>query len=251
MCVVALALNTHPKWRLVLAANRDELHARPSAPLARWDGADSHIIAGRDLVSGGTWLGVSEVGRLAVVTNIRTDAPPDLAKSSRGDLVADFLRGHSQPALAALDQYNPFSLVTIGPEGATLSANRPTPMIEQLLDGIHGLSNGEIGKDWPRKDRLMQAFTDCLKSDENLAEALLDLLASESIDDSIFIRNEVYGTRCSSVVLMDDEGVGLVIERRFGPDGCETASAEITFAFKPEPAPTAPISPASSSATSG
>lgn len=235
MCVVALALNTHAKWRLVLAANRDELHTRPSAPLARWHGADSHIIAGRDLVSGGTWLGVSETGRLAVVTNIRTDAPPDLAKSSRGDLVADYLRGHSQPALAALDQYNPFSLVTIGPEGATLIANRPSPMIEQLPDGIHGLSNGEIGTDWPRKDRLMQAFTDCLNSDEDLVEALLDLLASESIDGSIFIRNEVYGTRCSSVVLVDYDWHGLVIERQFAADGLQERQAAISFRLLAKP----------------
>jgi uncharacterized protein with NRDE domain len=240
MCVVALALNAHRQWRLVLATNRDELHARPSAPLARWAGEDSHIIAGRDLVSGGTWLGVSESGRLAVVTNIRTGEPPDPAKASRGGLVADYLRGHSQPALAALDQYNPFSLITVGPDGATLSANRPTPIIAPLADGIHGLSNGAIGEQWPRKDRLMQAFTDCLTSGSDLAAALLDLLASESIDDSIFIRNAVYGTRCSTVVLVDAKGAGLVIEQRFGPDGRETDATEITFTFNPEPSPTAP-----------
>lgn len=235
MCVVALAIDAHPKWRIILAANRDELHARPSAPLARRHGAESHIIAGRDLVSGGTWLGVSETGRLAVVTNIRTDAPPDPTKASRGDLVADFLRGHSQPALAALDQYNPFSLVTIGPEGATLCANRPTSMVEPLPDGIHGLSNGAIGEDWPRKDRLMQAFTDCLNGDEDLAEALLDLLASESIDDSIFIRNEVYGTRCSSVVLVDYDWQGLVIERQFVADGLQQRQAAISFRLLAKP----------------
>jgi uncharacterized protein with NRDE domain len=229
MCVVALALNTHPKWRLVLAANRDELHARPSAPLARWDGGDSHIIAGRDLVSGGTWLGVSETARLAVVTNIRTGTLPDPEKLSRGALVADYLRGQSQPAVAVLDQYNPFSLLTIGPEGATLCANRPAPMITPLPDGIHGLSNGEIGEDWPRKDRLMQAFTDCLSSNDDLAEALLALLASESIDDSIFIRNGVYGTRCSSVVLVDYEGVGLILERRFAADGLRLGETEVSF----------------------
>jgi uncharacterized protein with NRDE domain len=240
MCVVALSLNTHSRWRLVLAANRDELHARPSAPLARWDGEDSQIIAGRDMVSGGTWLGVSKTGRLAVVTNIRTGELPDPAKASRGDLVADYLRGHSQPALAALDRYNPFSLITIGPDGATLAANRPAPIIAPLADGIHGLSNGAIGEQWPRKDRLMQAFTDCLTSERDLAAALLDLLASESIDDSIFIRNAVYGTRCSTVVLVDDQGAGVIIERRFGSDGRETDATEMNVTFKPEPSPTAP-----------
>ncbi len=233
MCVVALALNTHPKWRLVLAANRDELHTRPSAPLARWEGADSHIIAGRDLVSGGSWLGVSETGRLAVVTNIRADTPPDPVKTSRGDLVADYLRGHNGLNVGTLDGFNAFSLLTIGPEGATLCANRPIPMTELLPDGIHGLSNGAPHEDWPRKDRLMTAFADCLNSHNDLSAALLDLLASETIDDSIFIRNAVYGTRCSSVVLVDDKGVGSIKERRFGRDGFETASTKINFAFQP------------------
>jgi uncharacterized protein with NRDE domain len=232
VCVVALALNTHPKWRLVLAANRDELHARPSAPLARWDGADSHIIAGRDLVSGGSWLGVSETGRLAVVTNIRADTPPDPVKASRGDLVADYLRGDNSLDVGTLDGFNAFSLLTIGPEGATLSANRPTPMTEPLPDGIHGLSNGAPYEDWPRKDRLMAAFANCLNSHNNLPAALLDLLASESIDDSIFIRNAVYGTRCSTLVLVDTSSTGVILERRFSSDGCETTSTEISFAFQ-------------------
>jgi uncharacterized protein with NRDE domain len=107
MCVVAIALNAHPRWQLVLAGNRDEFHARPSAPLARWKGKDSHILGGRDLQSGGTWLGVSEQGRLAVVTNIRTGHPPDSEKASRGALVADFLSGKS--TFDDLDRYNPFT----------------------------------------------------------------------------------------------------------------------------------------------
>ncbi len=90
MCVVAVAIDAHPRWRLVVAGNRDEYHARASAPLARWDEV-SGIIAGRDLVSGGSWMGVSEAGRFAVVTNIRDADGPDPAKLSRGALVADWL----------------------------------------------------------------------------------------------------------------------------------------------------------------
>jgi uncharacterized protein with NRDE domain len=229
MCVVALAYDTHPKYRLILAANRDEFHERPSAPLARWDGADSHIIAGRDLQSGGTWLGVSEEGHVAVITNIRTGALPDQDKASRGDLVADYLRGTGQPALASLDHYNPFSLLTIGPEGAMLTANRPSPIVEPLPKGIHGLSNGEPNAIWPRKDRLMAAFTECMNSADSLTEALFTLLASESIDDSIFIRDDVYGTRCSSVVLVDYDGRGCIIERSFDHLGLESGTAQISF----------------------
>jgi uncharacterized protein with NRDE domain len=233
MCVVAIAFNAHPKYRLVLAANRDEFHERPSAPIARWSGADCHIIAGRDLQSGGTWLGVSEAGRVAVVTNIRTGVLPDTDKASRGAVVADYLRGAGQPALAVLDDYNPFSLLTIGPEGATLCANRPEPMMEPLAPGIHGLSNGEPHASWPRKERLMEAFADCIDTARDLPEALFALLATEdygdSIDDSIFIRDDVYGTRCSTVVLVGHDNKGIVIEQSYETNGI--AGGKLTVAF--------------------
>ena len=229
MCVVALALDAHPKWRIILAGNRDEFHARPSAPLERWEGEDSHIIAGRDLVSGGTWLGVSERGRMAVVTNIRTDTPPDPAKASRGDLVADYLRGKGTPALDALDRFNAFSLITIGPEGANLTANRPAPMTLPIPPGIHGLSNGLPNEAWPRKSRLMAAFSDVLSTANDLRDAILGLLASESIDDSIFIRDDIYGTRCSTVVLVDTDGAGLMIEQCFEPSGSKLSKSQMAF----------------------
>jgi uncharacterized protein with NRDE domain len=229
MCVVAVAFETHPKYRLILAANRDEFHERPSAPLARWDGTDAHIIAGRDLQSGGTWLGVSGQGRIAVVTNIRTGNLPDPDKASRGALVTDYLRDGSLAALDQLDRFNPVSLIAIGPEGATLIANRPQPMIKALTPGIHGLSNGEPHANWPRKDRLMQAFGECLSGNDDLPEALFALLASESIDDSIFIRDKVYGTRCSTVVLVGRDGASQIIERCFAPEGIARGTTALPF----------------------
>lgn len=231
MCVVALALDAHPEWRIILAGNRDEFHARPSAPLAHWEHADSHIIAGRDLVSGGTWLGVSEGGRLAVVTNIRTPSPPDPAKASRGDLVTGYLRGKNALALDTLDRFNAFSLITIGPDGATLTANRPSPMSIPILAGIHGLSNGLPHEGWPRKSRLLAAFSEVISTANDLPDAMMGLLASESIDDSIFIRSDIYGTRCSTLVLVDYNGAGLIVERRFGPDGLADSQTLLRFDF--------------------
>jgi uncharacterized protein with NRDE domain len=233
MCVVAVAFETHPKYRLILAANRDEFHVRPSAPIARWNGDDTHIIAGRDLQSGGTWLGVSEQGRIAVVTNIRTGTPPDSEKTSRGALVADYLRGADRPTYAALDGYNAFSLLTVSPEGATLLANRPGPVSQPLPPGIHGLSNGEPHAHWPRKDRLMQAFAECLEGETGLTEALLGLLASESIDDSIFIRDPVYGTRCSTIITVDRRGNGEITERSFAAHGLMTSQISMCFNLAP------------------
>jgi uncharacterized protein with NRDE domain len=235
MCVVALALNAHPHWQLVLAANRDEFHARPSAPLTRWEGADSHIIAGRDLQSGGTWLGVSETGRLAVVTNIRTGFLPDPDKLSRGALIADFLSRIS--AFEDLDRYNPFSLFAIDGNAARFAANRPQPTVARLDAGIHSLSNGLPEDAWPRREWLHAALGQWLSRDAAIPDELFELLADESplsADDShapIFIRDERYGTRCSTVVVIDNEGVGRIIERRFGPNGLGQDETRIAFSW--------------------
>lgn len=90
MCLIAFAWQAHPRWRLLLAGNRDEFHARPSAALARWN--DSVVIGGRDLEAGGTWLGVTDAGRCCVVTNVRDPRDPQLG-ASRGLLATDYLAG--------------------------------------------------------------------------------------------------------------------------------------------------------------
>jgi uncharacterized protein with NRDE domain len=233
MCVVAIALDADPRWRLVLAGNRDEFHARPSAPLARWEGPDSHIIAGRDLQSGGSWLGVSETGRVAVVTNIRTGFLPDPDKLSRGALITDFLSGRT--AFDDLTRYNPFSLFAIDGNEARFAANRPQPMVSQLGTGIYSLSNGLPADAWPRKEQLHLAVSNWLEMADAKPDQLLDLLSDEtplSADDDhspIFIRDEHYGTRCSTVVAVDRGGSGVIVERRFGPDGLATGETQIAF----------------------
>ena len=231
MCVVALALNAHPKWRIILAGNRDELHARPSAALARWEGIDSPIIAGRDLVSGGTWLGASETGRLAVVTNIRTGALPDPDKLSRGDLVANYLGGNGTPLVTELDRYNAFSLLCIGPEGAELLANRPTAIRRKVPDGIHGLSNGLPDEPWPRKSHLLNTVKATFRAGDTLGAALLDMLSQQDGPDGLFIQDEIYGTRCSTVVLVDHHGAATIIERSFDMNGTITGQNKHCFKF--------------------
>jgi uncharacterized protein with NRDE domain len=233
MCVVAIALDDHPRWRLVLAGNRDEFHARPSAPLARWDGTDSHIIGGRDLQSGGTWLGVSEAGRLAVVTNIRTGLPPDPDKTSRGAVVADCL--HGKTSFDNLGQYNPFSLFALDGNTGWFVANRPQPLVRKLESGVHSLSNGLPDQIWPRRECLHFAMSQWLQAEDFQLQKLLDLLSDEApLSDEagqspIFIRNEHYGTRCSTVVAVDRLGQGTIIERRFGPDGSPLGETQLTF----------------------
>jgi uncharacterized protein with NRDE domain len=230
MCVVAIALESHPRWRLLLAGNRDEYHARASAPLARWDDAPG-VIAGRDLVSGGTWLGISENGRMAVVTNIRDAEGPDPTKRSRGALAADWLTAGNEPT--GLGRFNPFNLILAGPSGIHYLSNRPASAREPLAAGIHGMSNATANEHWPRKDRLEAVLADWLAGTADQPEGLLNNLADEHVPDRdahpIFIRSPVYGTRCSTVIAVDNAGQGQIIERRFDADGAVTGQTALTF----------------------
>jgi uncharacterized protein with NRDE domain len=229
MCVVAVAINAHPRWRLVVAGNRDEYHARASAPLARWDDG-SGIIAGRDLVSGGSWMGVSDAGRFAVVTNIRDADGPDPMKLSRGALVTEWLAEGREPESPA--HFNPFNLIVTDRLEAAYLSNRPEPLRQPLGAGIHGLSNAIPDEHWPRKDRLVHYMSAWLET-ANCADHLLEILSEETVPDRdaypVFIRGPIYGTRCSTVIAVDQDGRGQIIERRFGPDGEETGKTSLDF----------------------
>lgn len=238
MCVAAVAWNAHPRWQLVVAANRDEFHSRPTAPLARWDNG---VIAGRDLEAGGTWLGVHEAGRFALVTNFRLPGYPKPALASRGGLVVDWLLGRPDHDGAAM---NPFHLLRVGPQGADHVTNRPAPATQALSPGIHGLSNGRFDQPWPKTQRLGGALARWLVAASGDPAGLFAALADEAPlpreSDSegpeaplspVFIRNSTYGTRCSTVVLVDAAGHGRIIERRFGADGESTGATELGFAW--------------------
>jgi len=219
MCVVALAHQVHPDWPLILIGNRDEFHGRPSAALAAWDDG-SGIVAGRDLQAGGTWLGVhAPSGRVVVVTNVR-GAAPDPTKESRGALVVDMLRGEGRfadPAEADLDRFNAFNLFAVGEGGARLLTNRPEPLIASLDPGIHALANDPVDTPCPRAERLRSALAAATRQRIEPA-ALLDLLATED-DPALFLRGDIYGTRCSTVVALRRDGKYIMTERRFAPDG--------------------------------
>jgi uncharacterized protein with NRDE domain len=163
MCVVALALHQHPDWPFVLVGNRDELHARPSAPLHAWDDG-SGIIAGRDLVGGGTWLGmVPAAQRLVVVTNARGGDAPGPDKVSRGVLVRDLLSGSGEfaaPDVAQLDAFNGFNLMTVSSADAQVMTNRPCAAIHALGPGVQALANEALDRDCARSARLGSAMAD-------------------------------------------------------------------------------------------
>lgn len=249
MCVAALAWNAHPGWRLIAIGNRDEFHDRPASPLSHWDNG-SGVLAGRDLRSGGTWLGVSEGGRFVLVTNRRGFGEPRPDKASRGTLVTDMLTGtgeYGNPASVRLDHFNPFNLLVSTDDGLHYLANHPDPTRTMLIPGIYGLSNGALDEPWPKTLALKAALLDWLGHDGGAPDSLFEPLASEALPEvglhprdpsdvaaeawetAPFIRHPVYGTRCSTVVAVDAAGHGTIAERRFDAQGNATGETRLAF----------------------
>jgi uncharacterized protein with NRDE domain len=249
MCVLTLAWRAHPRWRLIMAGNRDELHSRPAAPLAHWEGPGA-VIAGRDLTSGGTWAGVSEQGRFAVVTNLGGHGPPDPARQSRGTLLHDLLAGagrYARPSTADLADFNPFNLITVEGDRAEFWSNRPEPVQRTLSPGLYGLSNGALDEPWPKTERLKSLLAEWLAGPADDPVALLDGLQEDHLTDTpvpapdrafnpaaspIFIRNPLYGTRCGTVVAVDGDGQGLIAERRFDETGTVVGETILDFTWR-------------------
>ncbi len=248
MCIAVLAWQAHPRWQLVVAANRDEYHARPASPLARWENKRG-IIAGRDLTGGGTWLGVQEVGahqaaeqtggRLVLVTNFRVAGYPQQDRPSRGALVTGLLTG-DDPEKVPLAPYNPFNLFCADVSGARFLSNYPEPERGLLMPGVHGLSNGSFHVPWPKTRALSAAMQEWLEGEADDPTALFTPLADEEPIEAdqqgpeprlsgVFIRDAIYGTRCSTVVAIDRAGVGVVIERRFDAGGVASGETGVEF----------------------
>jgi uncharacterized protein with NRDE domain len=261
MCLIAFAWNVHPHWPLMLVANRDEYHARPTAGLAPWTAAPQ-IIGGRDLRAGGGWLALNRAqGRLAAVTNVREPAAPHADLRSRGALVGGFVQAgecaasFAEHLMADAPSYGPFNLLLWDKSELIYAGNRPSPRWESLTAGVHGLSNGALESHWPKTQRLIEALSGWLpqlpstgklpsaESIEPLLQALADDRAAsdaELPDTGVgreterrlsppFIRGAAYGTRASSVVLIARSGAVLFVERRFGPNGIELGFDALEF----------------------
>lgn len=259
MCVLAFAWKTHATFPLVLAGNRDEFHARPTAP-AGWWVEHPDLVAGRDLQAGGTWMGATRTGRFAVVTNFR-EPGGDSGEHSRGDLVRDFLVTAMAPAdwSPGVDTsaYGGFNLIfgqLLGerPELHFLSNRVPAPT--PLPPGVYGLSNHGLDTPWPKLVKAREGLRACLADDEPDLDSLFDVLgdrrqaADDALPDTgvpsdwerllsaVFITSPVYGTRSSTVISFAAGGTAMLEERAFDAAGDPAGVSRIEFRST-DPAP--------------
>jgi uncharacterized protein with NRDE domain len=242
MCLIVLAHRVHPSYPVIIAANRDEFYARPTAALGEWPDAP-HIVAGRDLEGGGTWMGISREGRLAALTNYREPGRQRPAAPSRGHLVSNFLRskeGLNQyigKISLTYEDYNGYNmLLSDGCRWVYISNRSRAPL--ELPPGIYGLSNRLLNTPWPKVEKTRRAVEGLLASERPPAiEALMEILQDRAIPPdaalphtgvglewerrlgSVFIHSAIYGTRSSTVLLQDREGTAQICERTFDVEG--------------------------------
>jgi uncharacterized protein with NRDE domain len=253
VCLIVFALDRHPRYRLVLAANRDEYFNRPTAPAAFWTDAPQ-VLAGRDLEAGGTWLGVTRDGRLAALTYFREPVVPVHRLPSRGKLAADFLAGSMTPE-EYLDtlrreegQYGGFNILFGNARGLYYHTNRGDVSVN-VAAGCHGLSNGLLDTPWPKVAAARERLGCVLQNDSLEAEALFALLADRTpypdplLPDTgigiererhlspIFIAGSDYGTRSTSIVLIDRDNRLTFRERTWNER--QEVVGEISFSLSP------------------
>jgi len=249
MCLIVLSLGQHPEYSLVIAANRDEFHVRPSKE-AHWWPDKPDILGGRDLQAGGTWLALHRNGRFATVTNYRDAQPPSPKYLSRGRLVTDFLESDLAP-LAYLDTIDEdafagFNLI-VGEAGEVGYLSNREEGSRDLGPGTYGLSNALLDGPWHKVESSKRKFSALLDSGEVNETSLMRLMndrgkaaVSEVEKDHLdfdtahaitapFIVLPNYGTRCTTVALMDNDGKWRITERRFDPAGQKTGESRFSF----------------------
>ncbi|MGD2127849.1 MAG: NRDE family protein [Lysobacterales bacterium] len=252
MCLILFAWRSHPRYALVLAANRDEFHERPSAEAAYWPGPEEWL-GGRDLQAGGTWLGITRTMRFAAVTNFREPLAPEPSLGrSRGELVTAFLEDdrtpleHLRAVQARGEDYRGFNLLAGTPDSLAWVSNRGGEACE-VAPGCHGLSNHLLDTDWPKVRSGRKRLGKLLETDPVDAGLLLELLSDRGLTpgempagadlvevrrhlmNHYFIVSPVYGTRSSTVLLVDYDGHAEFVERRFGPDGRATGTSRFVL----------------------
>ena len=257
MCLIFFAVQQHPNYKLIVAANRDEFYKRQTAPADFWQD-HPNIVGGRDLEarkpdgSCGTWMAMNKNGRVAMVTNYRDPKNIDPNAPSRGHLVSDFLEENVDPQtyLRKIEsnglKYNGYNLVVGNADELWYLSNYQN-QIQKLSTGVHGLSNHLLDTPWPKVIRGKQQLSELIQSENLSAEFLFQFLSNtehasedqlpdtgigldrERALSSMFIKTDGYGTRCSTVILVDRQNNVEFIERVY--DLSTFAHVESTFRF--------------------
>lgn len=255
MCLIVLGIKSHPVYKLVFAANRDEYYDRPSAPVCFWKEAPD-LLAGKDLRAGGTWFGITKGGRIAAITNYRDPASHNSEAPSRGELVSGFLLGHEEPIdyLEALraeaDKYNGYNLIIGSRDNLYWYSNRGD-RVNRVPPGVHGLSNHLLNTPWPKVVRTKEAMGQLLtRADKPEPEEIFHLLSDRHRADekslphtgvgleleqklsSVFISIPDYGTRSSTILLIDQNDQVTCLERTFDPDPDTAKTVKYCFAIE-------------------
>ena len=253
MCLAVIALEAHRDFALVVAANRDEFHARAATPAA-WGVAPPwrDILAGRDAKAGGTWLGVNRDGRFALVTNVRGGGANQVGQRSRGDLVPRVLAASDDPAQALstlrpdAGDYASVNVLAGSAMGAAWWSNRGDA-VQRIARGVAGLSNAALDTPWPKVQRAAHALRAWAARGATDFDPLFAMLADRTpVPDAAlphtgvphewerllatpFIVDPRYGTRCTTVLAIDRSGQATFHERTFAADGTTTGDAVYTF----------------------
>ncbi len=239
MCLIAFAYNISKEYPLILIANRDEFYDRPAQKAHYWEEeGETKILAGKDLKGGGTWFGVSENRKWGAVTNYRDIANIKEDAPTRGDLIPNFLKSpdsakeylHKLQNVAA--KYNGFNLL-LGDENGIYHYSNNSNVISKIQPGIHGLSNALLNTPWPKLTIAKNELKDKIESNNLDQEALFAILKNQKKADvhqlpktglteelemavsSIFIDTQNYGTRCSTLFFISQNGNMKLVERTF------------------------------------
>ena len=249
MCLILISFQPETKLPLIVAGNRDEFHARPTQKADWWpDQAD--LLGGRDLQAGGTWLAVSRSGRFAAVTNYRDAAATKRGKQSRGHLVTGFLQSDLTPmdyiSTIDRDDFAGFNLLVSDKRKLAYLSNR-SGNFGELSPGLYGLSNATLATPWEKVERTKRGLTQLIEADTVTETTLMRLLADRDkgpVEEAKaahlpfatahaitapFIVLPEYGTRCSTVVLANDDGRWQFAEQRFSADGSASGKSQFSF----------------------
>jgi uncharacterized protein with NRDE domain len=261
MCLIIFAHQAESRYPLVLTANRDEFFSRPTQHAKFWEssGDNKTILAGKDLVAGGTWLGLTQNGRFSAVTNIRDPSQPEQKPRSRGELTTCFLQSdasaedYSNSLSDQIDQFAGFNLL-LGDGREMFYINNFEKIVTKLEPGIYGLSNGLLNSDWPKVNRGREDLQQLLETDASIStDQLINMmnqrehspdaslpdtgvsLELERVLSSTFIMNtdRGYGTLCSTAIIRQADGNSHFSEQNYDIAGRTTDRHYYKFSEKP------------------